>query len=47
VDRRPCHDLCAGELTEAVTSVPYATFAEIQSLGLYGTKLACREGLSA
>jgi len=41
------HDLCAGELTEAVTSVPYATFAEIQSLGLYGTKLACQEGLSA
>ncbi|MGO9411968.1 MAG: hypothetical protein ACLQCB_14620 [Spirochaetia bacterium] len=35
--------LCAGELTEALTLVPYSTFAEIRYRGLYDGGRACHE----
>jgi hypothetical protein len=37
------HALCAGEFTEALALVPYATFAEISSLRLYDGGRACQE----
>jgi hypothetical protein len=41
------HALCTGEITEALTSVPYATFAAIRSLKLYDGGRECRESRSA
>lgn len=41
------HALCEGKFTEALTSVPYATFAEIQSLRLYDGGRACHESKTA
>jgi len=39
--------LCEGRFSEALTTVPYATFAEIQSLRLFEGVRACQERLPA